>query len=693
MALRAYLVSHVSERRRMKTTTASVRRTGRRGPVSLAALVALIATALGAVALAQETADRWELRACAPPQSLPFSDMDEPGFENRIAEVIADEVGAYVTYEWVDFTEDLYNLFFAEGLCDVILGIPDGFGRGLNTLTYYTSPYVVAYRADAGIDIESFDDPVLQGLRIGIHGPGTPPHTALMYRNMLHLIERYYGASFGSDDRLSRMIHGLETGDVDVGFGWGPATQYWADRAGVDIVVKPVEPQFEPPSLFQVQPMTMGVRREDTSFQTLLNRAIVARWDDIQAVLDEYAVPRVPEPRPFAGEVVRPDAETVVDVGVVLPIPTGGRTYEAAMNDYTGMAAFRGALIAQGLIEAEERSTDVALVVHYASSPSPEAATRAAERLVITDGVDVLVGGVGEGQAEALAAVAAEHGVLFLDVGSTGTGLRTDVSWNKFHVAPSPEEYVSALVRAAREQVGQAPLDWFIVQLDERRWTDLGNVVTKRLLELGERVVDGIAVNRYDPTFEGAYRRLEESGANIVLVMLPPTESLVFMGGFRDHGGQALLAPYPDDTAQTRNYLAANFEYGVAVDTPRVLAWDTTLADGRAGEFNRRYTARFGQPADPTAWTTYEALRLVQQAAQRVRSDDRRELAEALAGDLPFTTAKGALTFDEAHQLARQTLYVVNINRETHWGPTLSEQVSAAFLARTLPYEDPPPLP
>lgn len=653
----------------------------------------LALAAMAPLGLAQGADDRWEMRVCAPPQSLPFSDMDEPGFENRIAEVLADEMGAYLTYEWVDFTEDLVNLHFAEGLCDVILGVPDGFGRSLTTISYYTSPYVMVYRADSGLDIDTLDDPELASLSIGIHGVGTPPHTALLNRGLLRNVTRLYGGTAGTDDRLAVLVNAVAAGEVDLGIGWGPGTAYWAARVDADLVVKPVEPMFEPPSTFQVQPMTLAVRREEHALQSLLNRAIVARWDDIQAVLAEYGVPVVESPAPFAGELARPRAETVVDVGVVLPVPTGGRTYFAAINDYTGTAALRGALIAQGLIEAEEEATGVGLVVHYATSPSAEAATRAAERLVLTEGVDVLIGGVGEGQAEAIAAVAAEHDVLFLDVGSTSPALRGEVAWNAFHVAPSADEYVAAIARAVRESVGYEPLDWFVVQLDEPGWHELGTAAARTLHEYGERVVDGIVVARDDPTFEAAYRRLQESGANAVLVILPATEQLVFMGGYRDRGGTALLAPYPEDATQTRNFLAASLEYGVAVEAPRVLAWETTLTDGRAGEFNRRYTSRFGQPADPTAWTTYEALRILQQAADRAGSDDPRALAEVLASGVPFRTAKGSLAFDELHQLADQTLYVSLIDPHTVWGPTLSEQLAAAHLVRTLPAQDPPPLP
>src|SRR5690606_22607888 len=170
------------------------------------------------VATAQPATGQWELRACAPPQSLPFSDTDQAGYENRIIETLAEEMGARVTYEWVNFTEDLVNLHFAEGLCDVILGIPDGFEKGLNTLSYYTSPYVMVYRADSGLAIDSLDDPKLLSLRLGIHGPGTPPHVALSSRGLLANTTRLYGGTAGSDDRLSVLVKAVAAGDIDVGF-------------------------------------------------------------------------------------------------------------------------------------------------------------------------------------------------------------------------------------------------------------------------------------------------------------------------------------------------------------------------------------------------------------------------------------------------------------------------------------------
>lgn len=655
-----------------------------------AALVALVLLGLTAATLAfgQGEVDRaWELKACAPPNSLPFSSRDGTGYENRIGSLIADELGATLTYDWTPFTEDLINLHFAEGTCDLILGVPDGFEQGLNTVAYYQTPYVVVYRADAGFEIDSLDDPDLANLRIGIHGPASPPQAALLARGLLGNVTRVFGGTAGADDRLAVMVNALEEGSIDVGFGWGPSTAYWARRSATEMVVKPVEPQFEPPSIFQVQAMTMAVRRSDTALQRALNRAIAARWDDIQAVLAEYDVPVVKAPAPFAGEVTRPDAGTVVDIGVIVPAPTGGRTYFAAINDIIGTAAVGGAEQAESAAAGLSASSDTAVVLHFASSPSNEAAIRAARRLVALDHVDAIVGGVGMGQAATLAAEANELGVIFVNVGSSDPALRDASHELTYHVAPSADAYVRSLVRIVRERAGD-DVDWFLVYLNDEAGRSLGGAAAATLTAMGEPIVGSIPVMRQDPTFTEAYAALSASGAKAVLVMLPAVEQLVFMGGYRDFGGEAILAPFPFQVTQTRNYLAASAEYGVAVDTPRLLAWDTSLADGGAGDFNRRYTSRFGQPADPTAWTTFEAVMLLQRAADLAGTDDPRALAEIFASGTRFKTAKGTLAFDEVHQLTGQTLYAVTINPAARWGPTLSEQVAAATLKRTLEGDD-----
>ena len=649
-------------------------------------IIVMVVLLTAVLALAQPRAtqpqagSRWELRVCAPPQSLPFSDENGAGYENRIASLVAEQLGAELTYEWVAFTEDLVNLHFAEGSCDLLIGIPDGFEQGLTTISYYQSPYVMIYAADSGIDIDSLDDPELADLRIGIQGAGTPPQVGLLKRGLNGNVHRVYGGSAGSDERLGILVTAIETGEIDIGFGWGPAVQYFADRSTTDLIVKPVTPEFEPPTIFQSMPMTMAVRRHDVALRDMLNQAIAARWDDIQAVLDEFDVPRTPIPPAFAG------AELMVRVGVVLPTFTGGRTLEAAINDVIGDAAMQGALVAEGLINAaaDTSGTDVLLI--SASAPSPAAAERAARRLIATAEVDALVGGVGSGQADVLGAIALEHGLPFLNVGSSDERFRRQCLPTTFHIEPSASAYFSAMLEVYADPAGEAQRSWYVVHLDDEAGLAMLDSATRAIAAHGDELVGEVGVDRLLPSYYHLFPAIETAGADGVMVILPPAEQLTFMGQYGDDGGAAVMAPYPDAVTQTRNFLAATTEYGVDLHHPRIVAWDTTLVDGRAGRLNQRFTTRFGQPLDPTGWTTYEALMLLWRAATAVGSSEPVVLVEHLAAPgSTFEPAKGTLSFSPAHELTQQLYAVVPV--EGAWGVNLTQKLAAATLYRTLPAE------
>ena len=656
-------------------------------------LVLLSATlACPATALAQSQADAsrtvnagpWEMRVCAPPQSLPFSDENEAGYENRIASLVAEQLGAELTYEWVAFTEDLVNLHFAEGSCDVLIGIPDGFSQGLNTIAYYQSPYVMLYAADSGIDIDSLDDPDLAQLRIGVQGAGTPPQVGLLKRGLNGNVHRVYGGTAGSDERLGILVTAVEAGEIDIGFGWGPSVKYFADRSATPMVVKPVTPEFEPPTIFQSVPMTMAVRRNDLALRDMLNQAIAARWDDIQAVLDEYDVPRTVIPAAFAGSAAPPSAEVMLKVGVILPSFTGGRTLEAAINDIIGDAAMQGALLAEGLINAAADTSGTDVVLLAASAPSPAAAERAAARLVVSSGVDALVGGVGAGQAAVLARIAADNGLPFFNTGSSDEFFRRQCLATTFHIEPSASAYFSAMLEIHQPPSSDQPTGWYVVHLDDEAGAAMLEAARGAIVADGGVVVGERGVDRLLPSYYHLFPDIAASGAQGVIVILPPAEQLTFMGQYLDDGGMAALAPYPDAVTQTRNFLAATTEYAIDMDHPRIVAWDTTLADGRAGSLNQRFTSRFGQPLDPTAWTTYEALMILWRSATAVGSSDSGALLGHLADPgTTFETAKGTLAFSAGHELAQQLYAVVPV--ADAWGVNLSQKLAAATLFRTLP--------
>ncbi len=62
------------------------------------------------------------LRVCSDPENMPFSNQKLEGFENRIASLIAKELGTTVSYVWWGqrrgFIRNTMNATLQEGRCD-----------------------------------------------------------------------------------------------------------------------------------------------------------------------------------------------------------------------------------------------------------------------------------------------------------------------------------------------------------------------------------------------------------------------------------------------------------------------------------------------------------------------------------------------------------------------------------------------
>ena len=236
----------------------------------------------------------WEFVVCADPNASPFSNRDETGFENRIAHVLADEMGAVLEFFWIPQVRTQMTQALREGRCDVIIGLADGGGGVLATIAYYRSPYVFVYRSDEDYEIATFDDPILRDLRIGVQPIESPAHQALLRRDLRDNITMETQVFLGGPgDPLEPMIAAVAGKQIDVLVTWGPAAGYYADRQPVSLTVT-AAPPFEPPIIQMFINMVAGVRLGDDSLRDRLDIAIVNRWGDIQSVLDDANIPRMP---------------------------------------------------------------------------------------------------------------------------------------------------------------------------------------------------------------------------------------------------------------------------------------------------------------------------------------------------------------------------------------------------------------
>jgi mxaJ protein len=239
------------------------------------------------------------LRVCADPNNLPFSNVRGEGFENALATLVARDLGADVAYTWQPQRRGFVRNTLAAGLCDVMMSVPASFERVLATAPYFRSTYVFVSRKDRALDVRSFDDPALRGLRIGVQVIGDdyanpPPLAALARRGIVTNVVGYsvYG-DYAEPNPPARIIDGVARGDVDVAVAWGPLAGYFATREPVALVLTPVTPQIDLPFLPLVFDMSMGVRRGDTALRDVLDGVLERRRSEIAAVLRDFGIPRV----------------------------------------------------------------------------------------------------------------------------------------------------------------------------------------------------------------------------------------------------------------------------------------------------------------------------------------------------------------------------------------------------------------
>jgi mxaJ protein len=259
-------------------------------------VVATASMMIGAVA-----ADAAVLRVCADPNNLPFSDRAGRGFENKVVELIARDLGSTVDYTWWAQRRGYVRNTLKADVCDIWSGVVSGAEMMTSTRSYYRSSYVFVTRADRGLHIASFDDPQLRKLVIGVQMVGseamnTPPAHALARRGIVQNVRGYmiYG-DYREPHPSSAIIDAVENGDVDVAVVWGPLAGYFAAQASIPLALAPVEPWRDGTELPMAFYISMGVRRGDNALLQRLNDSLERNHTAISAILAEYHVPVLPD--------------------------------------------------------------------------------------------------------------------------------------------------------------------------------------------------------------------------------------------------------------------------------------------------------------------------------------------------------------------------------------------------------------
>jgi mxaJ protein len=238
-----------------------------------------------------------ELRICADPNNLPFSNAAGEGFENKIVALIAEDLGATLTYTWHAQRRGFLRETLHAGLCDLVPGLPSNMESVRTTRPYYRSVYAFVTREDVP-PITSLNDPVLKDLVIGVQligddGWNTPPAHALTRRGIVQNIRGYtlYG-DYREPNPPAKIVAAVADREIDVAVVWGPLAGYFAPRQSAPLRVTPVKPLFDGPQLPMVWDISMAVRKEDEMLRQEVDESLSRHAHEIDVILSEYGVPR-----------------------------------------------------------------------------------------------------------------------------------------------------------------------------------------------------------------------------------------------------------------------------------------------------------------------------------------------------------------------------------------------------------------
>jgi quinoprotein dehydrogenase-associated probable ABC transporter substrate-binding protein len=252
--------------------------------------------------LSIELVDPKVLRVCADPRNLPFSNEKGEGFENKLAELIAEKLQKKLDYMFFPQATGFVRVTLGAHRCDVIMGFPQGDDLVQGTNPYYRTAYALVAKQGSDLDgVATLGDERLKGKHIGIVA-GTPP-AANMAANGLMMNAKPYPLMIDTrvDSSAAAMIKDMMSGEIDAGILWGPMAGYYAKQANPPLRVMPLVKETSGPRL--AYRIGMGVRPADQNWKRLLNRLIQENQPVINKLLLDFGVPLLDEnDRPISAE-------------------------------------------------------------------------------------------------------------------------------------------------------------------------------------------------------------------------------------------------------------------------------------------------------------------------------------------------------------------------------------------------------
>lgn len=252
-------------------------------------------------------AEQSTLKVCTAENEMPYSNKDGAGFENKLAQYLAEQLGRKLeTVTWNDpryFIRD----FVDKGLCDVVMGVDHGDPRLFTTVPYYRSGYVFISREQDGLELKNWDSEALKKAKRIAFVPGTPAETMLRvigrYNDMFNYQQELVGFKSRRNQYIKyeteNLVKEVSSGKAEIAVLWGPAAARYVKASEVQLTMTVIPDDNRRADGEKVgfhYSTAIGVRKGEVALLEQLNKLIRDKQEDIAELLEAEGIPLLEQP-------------------------------------------------------------------------------------------------------------------------------------------------------------------------------------------------------------------------------------------------------------------------------------------------------------------------------------------------------------------------------------------------------------
>jgi len=247
------------------------------------------------------------LKVCAAEDEMPYSNKKGEGFENKLAQLVGEELGRKI--EYVYWSDPRYFLrdYLDKGLCDVAVGMDAGDPRVLTTKPYYRSGYVFITRQSDDSDLENWDSEALRKAERIAFVPGSPAEAMMRaigrYNDMFNYEQELVGYKSRRNQYVKydngKLVAEVASGRAQVAVLWGPASARYVKDSTTPLkmaVIPDDNKRADGEKVGFHYSTSIGVRKGNDALLAQLNQVIEKRQQDIEQILEAEGIPLLPEP-------------------------------------------------------------------------------------------------------------------------------------------------------------------------------------------------------------------------------------------------------------------------------------------------------------------------------------------------------------------------------------------------------------